>query len=63
MVWKKKHSIIFSGVISTNAKLNETLDDKFNPKWIYDGNIDQMELTALTVEKILKIRGEMIKKT
>ena len=45
------------------SKIKETLDDKFDPKWMYGGNIEQMELIALTVEKILKINGEMIKKT
>ena len=45
------------------SKVKETLDDKFDTKWIYGSNIEQMELAAHTVEKILKIREETIKKT
>ena len=45
------------------SKVKETLDNRFNPKWIYGNNIGQMKLVALTVEKILKIREETIKKT
>ena len=46
------------------SKVKETLDNRFNPKWIqaYGNNIEQMKLVALTVEKILKIREETIKK-
>ena len=33
------------------SKLKETLDNKFNPKWIHGKNIEQMKPVALTVEK------------
>ena len=44
------------------SKVKETLDNRFDPKRTYGDNIEQIKLVALTVEKILKIREETIKK-
>ena len=38
------------------SKVNETIGNRFNPKWIYGNSIEQMKLVALTVEKFFKIK-------
>ena len=38
------------------------LENRFDPKWIYGENIEQIKLVAFTSGKILKIREETLDK-